>query len=312
MKEKLSNELRRITLKQLRAYGATVASGTMSGAARMLNVTPPAINLQMRQLEDAAGMALFERTEQGMRPTAAGAELLDVSARIEACLVEFGQTLDALRGLETGQVSIGVVSTAKYFAPRALAAFTKLHPGVEWRLQVGNRGEMIGALRHYDLDFVIMGLPPPDLAADARVIADHPHIIIAPPGHPMAQFSKIALQDLTDERFLLRENTSGTRLLMQRLFDEAGLNPNLGMEIGSNETIKQAVMAGLGIALISRHTVHAELRGGRLSALDVAGLPVVRQWYLVKLQKKRLLPAARALWDFFLASSQKFLPPSGQ
>ena len=135
-----------------------------------------------------------------------------------------------------------------------------------------------------------------------------------PPGGQLTFFSpaQIPLKDLTQDTFLLRENTSGTRLLMQRLFDEAGLNPNLGMEIGSNETIKQAVMAGLGIALISAHTVHAELRDGRLGELDVAGLPVIRPWYLVKLRKKRLLHAAQALWDFFIGSSAKFLPGARQ
>jgi LysR family transcriptional regulator, low CO2-responsive transcriptional regulator len=137
-------------------------------------------------------------------------------------------------------------------------------------------------------------------------------MIIAPPDHPKVGHKKIPLKDLTQDTFLLRESTSGTRLLMQRLFEEAGLNPNLGMEIGSNETIKQAVMAGLGVALISAHTVHAELQDGRLSELDVAGLPVIRQWFLVKLQKKRLLPAAQAFWDFLLGSSARFLPGARQ
>ncbi len=308
MKEELSPILRRITLKQLRAFSAVTQAGTMSGAARLLNVTPPAINLQMRLLEETTGMALLERSENGMRPTSVGYQLLDVAARIEATLIEFGETLDALRGVDAGDVDVGVVSTAKYFAPRALAAFAKLHPHVEMRLQVGNRGDMIAALEHHRLDFVIMGLPPPDLAAEKVAIANHPHIIIAPPDHPKVGQKRIPLKDLAQEIFLLRENTSGTRLLMQRLFDEAGLDPGSGMEIGSNETIKQAVMAGLGIALISAHTVHAELQDERLSELDVAGLPVIRQWFLVKLQKKRLLPAAQAFWDFVLSSSAKFLP----
>ena len=312
MKEKLSSDLRRITLKQLRAFTAVTQAGTMSGAARLLHVTPPAINLQMRLLEEIAGIALFERTEDGMRPTPVGRGLLDVAARIETAFIEFGETLDALRGVDVGNADVGVVSTAKYFAPHALAAFAKLHPNVEMRLQVGNRGDMIAALEHHRLDFVIMGLPPPGLAAEKVVIADHPHIIIAPPDHPKVASKKIPLKALTNDTFLLRENTSGTRLLMQRLFDEAGLNPNLGMEIGSNETIKQAVMAGLGIALISAHTVHAELQDGRLSELDVAGLPVIRQWFLVKLKKKRLLPAAQALWDFIIGSSAKFLPSARQ
>ena len=295
--------LRRITLKQLRAFCAVIEHGSMSGAARSLNITPPAVNIQIRLLEETAGMALFERTNTGVYVTTAGAKLLDVTAQIEAALDEFGETLDALRGVDVGHVNVGIVSTAKYFAPRLLAEFVKLYPRVNLRLQVGNRGEMISALTNHRLDFVIMGQPPDDLAVKKAVIADHPHIIIAPPEHHMVAAKNIALNDLTNDSFLLREITSGTRMLMQRLFDEAGLNPNMGLEIGSNETIKQAVMAGLGIALISADTVQVELKDERLCELDVIGLPVIRQWYLAQLEKKRLLPAARALWDHIISSS---------
>lgn len=308
MKEKLSMNLDRITLKHLRAVSAVRQAGTMSGAARLLHITPPAINLQMRLLEEIIGMALFDRSQNGMQPTSVGRSLLDVAARIETTIMEFGESLEALRGLEVGHLDFGVVSTAKYFAPRALAAFAKLHPHVDMRLQVGNRGDMIAALEHHRVDFVVMGLPPPSLAAEKVEIADHPHIIIAPPDHPKVGSVQIPLKDVAQDTFLLRENTSGTRMLMEHLFDEAGLDPNLGTEIGSNETIKQAVMAGLGIALISAHTVHAELQDGRLRELDVVGLPVNRKWYLVKLTTKQLLPAAQALWDFIIGASAEFLP----
>ncbi len=308
MKEKLSPLLQRITLRQLRALSAVDQVGTMAGAARILNITPPAINLQINLLEETVGMALFERSQKGMQLTSIGNSLLDVATQIETTLAEFGETLDALHGVDMGHVDVGVVSTAKYFAPHVLAGFLKLHPNVKMRLQVGNRGEMIAALEHFHLDFVIMGLPPAELKIEKEFIADHPHIIIAPPDHPKVKSSKIQLKGLAQDTFLLREKTSGTHLLMQRLFDEAGLNPNLGLEIGSNETIKQSVMAGLGIALISAHTVQVELRQGRLKQLDVVGLPVIRQWYLAKLEKKRLLPAAQALWDYISNSAETFLP----
>ena len=195
----------------------------------------------------------------------------------------------------------------KYFAPMVLAAFQQAHPKVRMRLQVGNRETTLGGLRGFELDFAITGRPPEDFAVDKAVIGDHPHIIIGPPSHPLASRRRLAFSHLGSETFLLREHGSGTRLLMQRLFSEAGLNPQLGMEIGSNETIKQAVMAGLGVALISAHTAAAELKDGRLVAFDVIGLPVIREWFVIKPSEKHLLPAAQALWDFFVASGAGFL-----
>ena len=307
-KEKLNAHMRRVTLKQLRALSAVMRAGTVSGAAKSLHVTPPAVSLRLRQLEANVRMPLYERRDNGLRATDAGREILATTARIEAALGECGEAIEMLRGIEGGRVSVGVISTAKYFAPRALAAFAKDHPKVEMRLQIGNRAEMIGALGNYELDLAITGRPPGDFDVDKAVIGNHPHIIIGPPDHPLARRKRIAFADLADEIFLLREEGSGTRLLMQRLFSDAGLNPNLGMEIGSNETLKQAVMAGLGIALISAHTVDAEIGDGRLIAFNVIGLPIIRQWFVVKRKDKRLLPAAQAIWRFLADSGADYLP----
>lgn len=308
MKEKLNSSMGRVTLKQLRALAATVHSGTASAAAESLNVTPPAVSLQLRQLEQNVGLPLLERGPEGLRVTQAGRELLETAEHIEIALAECGEALEALSSREAGRVAVGVVSTAKYFAPRALAVFAKSHPKVEIRLQVGNRGETIAALRGHELDFAVMGRPPVDFAVEQAVIGDHPHVIVGPADHPLARRRQLALKDLAEETILLREEGSGTRGLMQRLFADAGLSPNLGMEIGSNETIKQAVMAGLGIALISAHTVSAEIDDGRLAVLPVKGLPIVRQWFVVRPEEKRLLPAAQALWDFFASSGAEHLP----
>ncbi len=308
MKEKLNTAMERVTLKQLRALGAVVRTGTISQAAKELSVTPPAVSMQMRLLAETVGLPVVERTGSRLRPTDAGLVVLDGVRRCESALAACGEALEEMKGAGGGRVKVGVVSTAKYFAPHALAAFARAHPKIEMRLSVGNRGETIEALRGYDLDFAVMGRPPGGIEVESAVIGNHPHIIVAPPGHPMAGRRDIAFADLAGETFLLREDGSGTRALMQRLFDEAGLNPNLGMEIGSNETIKQAVIAGLGIAMISAHTVGAELQDGRLRELDVTGLPVMRQWFTVKLEKKRLLPAARAFWDFLVDSGTKYLP----
>ncbi|MEZ5932015.1 MAG: LysR family transcriptional regulator [Alphaproteobacteria bacterium] len=309
MKEKLNHRLARVTLRQLRALQAVLRTGTTKGAAEALHVTPPAITLQLRELEGLVGVPLLERRPDGVQPTAAGAEIQEAATRIETLLADTADMIETLRGLEGGKVAVGVISTAKYFAPMAIAAFAREHPEIDLSLKIGNREETIRSLQGYEFDFAIMGRPPSGFAVDAAPIGDHPHVIIAPPHHALAGSRHLALQDLVGETFLLREPGSGTRSVLEELFAAEPAALASGMEIGSNETIKQAVIAGLGIALISAHTVAAELAEGRLILLDVEGLPVVRTWYLVKRADKRLLPAADAMWRFLSAQARAFLPP---
>ncbi|WP_179243974.1 LysR family transcriptional regulator [Tistlia consotensis] len=308
MKDNLKVDLRSVTLKQLRALAGLQRSGSVSATAQELGVTPPAVTMQLKQLEAAAALPLVERSAQGFAVTQAGAELVETARRIEEALRDGTEALTLLKRAGGGHVAVGVVSTAKYFAPRVLAAFAAIHPGVEIRLDVGNRSETLAALREHELDIAVMGRPPEDFEIDQATIGDHPHIIVAPPDHPLAEARDLPLEALAGETFLLREEGSGTRALTLRLFARAGFAPRFGMAVNSNETIKQAVMAGLGIAMISGHTVGAELEHGRLCALDVEGLPVVRQWFVAKRHDKRLLPAARALWDFFADRGAGFLP----
>ena len=299
---------RDITLKQLRALGAVAQTGTVTGAAKILHVTPPAVSLQLKQFEQLAGVELLERTNKGLKPTSAGLEIIQTAVRIESLLSDCSDTLDGIKGMTTGTVRVGVVSTAKYFAPRALAAFKNKHPGIEMNLWVGNRTETVAALEAFEFDFAIMGRPPKTFDVEGAMIGPHPHILIAPPGHPLAGQTGLQPADLIEESFLLREKGSGTLALTEDLLAKAGAPLNIGMEMGSNETIKQAVMAGLGIALISAHTVSVELEDGRLSWLDVKGLPIERSWQVIRRSQKRLMPAGRALWDFLVANGQKFLP----
>jgi DNA-binding transcriptional LysR family regulator len=224
MKENLNHCLGRTTLRQLRALSAVLRSGSTKAAAEALHVTPPAITLQLRELEAAAGAPLIERRPNGATPTAVGAELLDAAERIEAILADAADAILFLKGLKGGKVTVGVISTAKYFAPKA------------------------------------------------------------------------------------REAGSGTRAVLEELFADAGSALRIGMEIGSNETIKQAVIAGLGIALISAHTIAAEVADGRLAVLDVENLPVVRRWFIVARADKRLSPAAGAMWTFLATHARTFLP----
>ncbi len=309
MKEKLKHNLMRdVTLKQLRVLAAIARAGRITSAANELGVTPPAVTLQLQLLEQSAGVPLFNRTKHGLRPTDAGGYMLGIQARIEAALSECSESLRIMKGLGSGKVSVGVVSTAKYFAPRMLAAFAEAHPQIEVRLVVGNREDTIAALAQLDLDIAVMGRPPESIEVEQQIIGDHPHVVIAAPHHRFASRRRIALKALDNEKFLLREAGSGTRTLMERMFAKAEIVPQIGMELGSNETIKQAVMAGLGIAFISAHTVAAEVESGRLCVLPVEGLPIIRQWYAVRNREKHLLPAGTAMWEFLVSKGSGFLP----
>jgi LysR family transcriptional regulator, low CO2-responsive transcriptional regulator len=313
MVEKLKAALLRdVTLKQLRVLAAVAKTGKITGAASALGVTPPAVTLQLQQLERSVSLPLFDRSHVGLRPTDAGIYMLDVAERIASTLEECGEGLRQLQGLGRGRVSIGVVSTTKYFAPLALAEFARSHPGVELELLVDNRDEIIATLISFKIDMAIMGRPPETtIELEQQVMGEHPHVIIAPPSHPLAGKRQIVLRSLIHDKFLLRESGSGTRILTDQLFAKAGLAPSFAMEFGSNETIKQAVMAGLGIAFISAHTVAAEVEQGRLAVLRVKGLPLVRKWYVIRAKAKHLLPAGTALWEFLVKDGANFLPDAG-
>lgn len=309
VKEKLNQRrMRDVTLKQLRVVQAVARTGRITFAANELRVTPPAVTLQLKLLESAVGLVLFERTRQGLRLTDAGQYVLGLQTRIEAALLECSEALSEMKGLTRGRVAIGVVSTAKYFAPRAVAAFAAAHPRIEVKLIEGNRETIVAALERFELDIAIMGSPPGTLAAAHRTIGDHPFIIVAPAGHRLAARRRVTLAALANEKFLLREPGSGTRTLMERMFAKHEVVPRTVTEFGSNETIKQAVMAGLGLAFISAHTVAAEIAAGWLSVLHVEGLPIVRQWYAVRAEQKQLLPAGLAMWDFLMREGAGFLP----
>lgn len=300
--------MRSVTLKQLRALVAVERTGAITAAANELAVTPPAVTAQIQLLERIVGLPVLERVGSTFRPTVAGRELLDACTRIELALAECGGALAALKSLDAGQVAVGVVSTAKYFAPHALAAFARANPRIDLKLVVGNRAEIIAGLERLDLDVAIMGRPPEELDVEAEAIGEHPHVVIADPAHPLAGRRAIPAAVIAGERLISREDGSGTRALTERLFDSLDERPRYALEMGSNETIKQAVIAGLGISLISAHTVAAEVADGRLRILDVTGLPIVRQWYVVRMRGKRFLPAARRLHAFLKEEANRFLP----
>jgi len=304
----MKQDLRNVSLRQLRVLAAVIRTGSVTAAAQRLNVSPPAITLQMQLLQDQAGLPLINRTAAGTTATDAGAEILRTIDQIEAILEDCTQALAAIAGGRQGAVSVGVISTAKYFAPRVLGDFLRAQPGIELRVLIGNRSEIIGALQRNEIDIAVMGRPPDELDVDAAVIGEHPHVIIAASDHPLAQERHIPPARLAGEAFLMREPGSGTRALAETFFAGAGITPKIFMQISSNESIKQAVIAGLGIAFISGHTIDPGPLAAGLTILPVEGLPIIRQWYLVHLRQRRLMPAARSIRDFFIAEVHRYVP----
>lgn len=297
------------TIKQLRSLEALGKYGTVAAAARHLHVSPPAVGQQIRLLERAAGIELVTRTPAGLKLTPAGETVVATARHIETELHSCDERLEDIRSGRAGTVALGAVSTAKYFAPHVLAPFGRAFPGIEVSLHIGNRRETIRAIEEFDVDLVIMGRPPDGIDLVTHEIAPHPHVVVAHREHRLVGRAAIGPELLEGETFLLREPGSGTRTLVERMLSEFSRPPAIGMEIASNETIKQAVMAGLGLALLSWHTVAHEVSEGRLAVLDIAGMPIVRSWYVLRHEHAIPTPAAEALWDFIVEHAAEFLPP---
>lgn len=290
--------MKNVTLRQLKVFEAVANHLSFSRAAEELHLTQPAVSMQVQSLAEQAGVPLFEQMGKRIYLTAAGEELLRHARRIGQQLREAGEALGAIRGAKGGRLTLGVVSTAKYFAPRLLVAFRDEHPDADLRLGVFNREALVNQLADNQIDLAIMGAPPKEVETVAAVFADHPHVIIAPADHPLAARKRIDPADLANEPFLIREPGSGTRGAMERFFAGHGVQLANTTEMGSNETIKQAVMAGMGISFISEHTIGLELAAGRLVRLPVTGTPVTRQWYVVHRADKQLLPMTLAFLEF--------------
>jgi DNA-binding transcriptional LysR family regulator len=305
------SRLNSLSLKQLRALIAVAEAGSLTAAAARLNLTPPAVHSQIKGLEDAVGVALVTRSADaaGSHMTPAGAELLRAARHIDATLSQFMRRVTAIgQGLE-GRVTLGVVSTAKYFAPGLVKTLRLLHPGIDVVLRVGNREDILRELEFRTLDLVVMGRPPREPLMLATAIGDHPHGLIAPPDHPLAGRGALQGADFLGETFIAREDGSGTRTLMRRYLDQLGDGAGYAeVEMSSNESIKQSVMAGLGIAFISLHTCEAELRRGDLVLLAGPRLPVMRQWFIVDPTRGQLAPAAAKVHDSIVALKGSFLP----
>lgn len=301
--------MRNLTLRQLRSVQAIVRHRTIAAAARQLGLTAPAVTLQIKQLEDDVGLPIFTRTHDGMRLTSAGSAVLNAANAVETSLRAMADEVGAIKGVRSGMIRLGAVSTAKYFAPRLIAAFRQTFPDIEIKLTVGNRLAIVADLKAYESDIALMGRPPVDFPVSATFFGDHPLVMIAPPDHPLVTERDISRERLLQETIIIREPGSGTRSSLEVFFaDRADGLEAASAEMGSNETIKQAVMAGLGIAFISAHTIAFEVEMGRLVILDVADMPIRRAWYGVSRRERMTAPAELAFMDFLVKRGARHLP----
>ncbi len=299
-----------ITLKQLRALAAVAARGSVTAAADMLNLTVPAVSSQLKHLEANIGAKLMVRASDGKGSiTPQGQQVLATIAQIESTLDHCYKSIDSINAGKSGRVSLGVVSTGKYFAPGLVALAKSALPDIRIDLTIGNRQRIISALEDTSIDLAIMGRPPRYPMVESVPLGEHPHILIAPPDHPLVHARDILPATLLDQTFILRETGSGTRILMERYLDRIGEGRTYDkIEFNTNETIKQAVIAGLGIALISAHTVTDALIEGRIKTISMPGLPIIRQWFLVHPSRAKLTPVAQKVQDFLVAMDGQFLP----
>jgi DNA-binding transcriptional LysR family regulator len=300
--------MRNATLRQLRVFAAAARHQSFSKAADELHLSPPAVSMQIRELEEQVGLPLFDRSGRQVALTVTGEYLLVYVRKVLATLKDAEDAIARFRGLETGRVSIGMVSTAKYFVPRLLAQFRQEHPAIEVKLAVGgNREQLVTLLRANEVDLAIMGRPPRELATRAEPFAVHPHAVVTAPDHPLLRIGHAPASLLANYEFIIRETGSGTRAAMEKYFADHRLQPRVAMEMTSNETIKQAVMAGMGVSFLSLHTIGLERRAGLLAVPDVEGLPVLKRWYVVNTLAKTLSPAAEAFRYFILEEGERFL-----
>ncbi len=297
-----------ITMRQLQVFRAVAKYLSYTRAREVLYLTQPAVSMQIRQLEETLGLPLFEKIGKRVQLTGAGQALVGYSQRIAEQLEEMHGFFTALRSGEAGTLRLAVTSTANAFATLLLARFCRLHPGISFSLDVSNRRWVVEQLANNETDVVIMGKPPDEPYLLRERFMDNPLVVIAAPDHPLAGQQRVALSELSNDIFLIREQGSGTRTAMERFFTAHGVSLKTRMELSSNEAIRQAVAVGLGLGVVSLHTLELELATQRLVVLDVEGFPLMRHWYLVWRRDKWLPPVAEAFSRFVLAEAQQLWP----
>jgi DNA-binding transcriptional LysR family regulator len=293
-----------ISLRQLQVFESVARNLSHSRAATELYLSQPAVSMQIKQAELIVGLPLFEQQGKKIFLTEAGREMLHYSRSILQLVNEMESVFDELKGLDRGHLNISVVSTANYFMPQLLVKFINSYPNIQVSLSVANRDAVIKQLADNIADLAIMGQPPDGTEMRADAFMQNPLVVIASPFHSLAHSNKISPRQLVKETFLLRELGSGTREVVERFFSKHHLDLPAHMEMDTNEAIKQSVQAGMGIGIISQHSIELELETNRLVVLDVEHFPIIRHWHIVHRKDKRSSIAAQAFEKFLLDSSQ--------
>lgn len=298
------------TLRQLQVFEQVASHLNFSRAAKELYLSQPAVSMQIKQLEGHIGLPLFEQMGKRIFLTEAGRELFHYARNISQQLAEMESVFDEMKGAGQGKLTLSVVNTANYFTPQLLATFCKQHPNIHIHLQVANRDAVLKQLADNSTDLAIMGQPPQGLDIEAVRFMDNPLVVIAAPTHPLAQLPHIQFAQLAEQNFLSREQGSGTRSAMERVFAQHHIHPHISMEMETNEAIKQAVQAGMGLGILSLHSIELELETRRLVMLNVEHFPLLRHWFMAHRKTKRLSSAVLAFKRFLL--QQATTPPISQ
>ena len=298
------------TLRQLQVFEKVAKHLNYSRAAEELYLSQPAVSMQIKQLEGHIGLPLFEQMGKNIFLTEAGRELIQYARSISHQIVEIEAVFDEMKGLGQGKLTLSVVNTANYFTPKLLAKFCQHYPGVNVNLHVANRDAVLKQLADNSTDLAIMGQPPDSIDVSAESFLDNPLVVIATPNHPLAKLIHVKFSQLATETFLSREPGSGTRSAMERIFAEHNVQPRISMEMETNEAIKQAVQAGMGLGILSLHSIELELETKRLVMLNVDHFPLIRHWFVAHRTNKRLSSAAMAFKKFLLEETKDpFLRP---
>lgn len=292
-----------ITFRQLRLVLALSETGSVSAAARVMHVTQPTASMQLKEVSDAIGLPLYEVVARKVYMTEAGLELARTARTIATEWDEFEQRVDARKGFIRGTLRVAVVSTAKYFVPRLLGTFCKRYPEIDVSFEVLNRDGVVSRLRNNLDDLYVMSKPPADIDLVDEAFMANPLVLIAATHSPLAKPEPRALAELAGERFILREKGSGTRMVIDHHFKANRFRPNLRLELGSNEAIKESVAGGLGISVLSSHALHGQNTEHGVCVLNVQGFPIESNWHVVHPKGKKLSPIASVFKSYLLGTA---------
>lgn len=296
--------MKNATLRQLKVFESVARNLSYTRAAEELYLTQPTVSIQIKQLTDIVGLPLLEQIGKRIYLTDPGRELLKVCRNIFEDMSRFEMLVSDMKGVKAGKLNLAIITTAKYFVPRLLGLFCQRYPGIDVSLKVTNRERVLQRLADNQDDLYVLGAPPEDMDIEIEPFLENPLVVLAASNHALAAEKNISLQRLTEEQFLMREQGSGIRLATEQFFSERGLKLKVRMELGSNEAIKQAVVGGLGIAVLSAHTLALDRDSQELAILDVQGFPIQRHWYLAHPKEKQLSVVALAFLEFLHKESK--------